>query len=324
MQIRRTVSRAACATAITVAASLFGQSAAATDLSNSVTGSLSGYGTAINYRVFEPQIAAGQKAPLVLFLQGMGDRGTDNVHQTDWINGLVKATKSGEHAAYVLAPQIDVNSWFQSYSNTPTPAMKLTIDALKQTIKDENVDTSRVYVTGLSMGGMGTWDILQREPGMFAAAVPMSGGGDEKSVGKFKDVPIWAFHGDADKIVPVAESRTMIDAFRKAGGDAKYTEVKGGGHVIWDDIYTDAGGQLYDWLFDQKLDKVDAAGANPDADPAITPVAPIRNSGGFHAPILVSSDEALASAGAAVPEPTSLGAVAIAGLTLLKRRTRRA
>jgi predicted peptidase len=313
MQIRRTVSRAACA----AAAAILAHTAAATDLSNSIAGSLSGHGTSIQYRLFEPQIAPAQKAPLVLFLQGMGDRGTDNVHQTDWINGLVNATKSGAHAAYVLAPQIDTNSWFQSYSNTPTAAMQLTIDALKQTIKNQNVDTSRVYVTGLSMGGMGTWDILQREPGMFAAAVPMSGGGDEHSVSKFKDVPVWAFHGDADTIVPVGESRSMVDALRSAGGDVKLTEIKGGGHAIWDDIYTDAGGQLYDWLFEQKL-RGDA-----DADPVITPAAPVGSSlGRFHAPSL-SVDEGLASVGAAVPEPTSLGVVALAGLALLKRRDRR-
>src|SRR4051812_18082793 len=226
--------------------------AAATDLSNSITGSVTDGHSTVPYRVFEPQgLAPGQKAPLVLFLQGMGDRGTDNVSQTNWMGGLVNATKSGQYASYVMAPQIDTNSWFQSYSSTPTTAMKLTIEALKKVIDTENVDTSRVYVTGLSMGGMGTWDILGREPDLFAAAVPMSGGGDTRTASKIKDVPVWAFHGSEDSIVPVTETRKMIDALRDAGGSPKYTEVQGGDHVIWGPIYADESDTLYPWLFSQ-------------------------------------------------------------------------
>src|SRR4051794_28334589 len=171
----------------------------ATDLSTSVTGSVSDGSSSLPYRLFEPQgLPTGQKAPLVLFLHGMGDSGTDNIAQTRLMGGLVNATQSGQYASYVLAPQIDTHSWFQSFSSTPTEAMKLTIDALKKGINTENIDTSRVYVTGLSMGGMGTWDILGREPKMFAAAVPMSGGADLKTASKIKDVPIWAFHGGGE------------------------------------------------------------------------------------------------------------------------------
>jgi len=270
-----------------------GGSALATDLSNSLTGSVSdGTGT-LPYRLFEPTgLADGQKAPLVLFLHGMNDRGTDDVAQTNWMGGLVNATKSGQYASYVLAPQIDTHSWFQSFSSTPTEAMKLTIQALKSVINTENVDTSRVYVTGLSMGGMGTWDILAREPKLFAAAVPMSGGGDVQTAATITDIPIWAFHGGADSIVPVSATRDMMQALKDAGGDPKYTEIAGADHAIWGPIYADANDTLYPWLFSQHLGSattVDTTGA--------TVVAP-------------------------TPEPGSITLLTIAGVTLLGRRRR--
>lgn len=262
--------------------------------------------------MFHPtDLGPGEKAPLVLFLQGMADRGTDNVHQTDWINGLVRNTQSGEHAAYVLAPQIDTKSWFQSYGNAPTPAMKLTIAAIKQVVKNENVDPSRVYVTGLSMGGMGTWDILGREPGTFAAAVPMSGGGDERTVAKFKDTPVWAFHGSADTVVPVGETRSMIDALTDAGGDPKYTEIAGGGHAIWDAVYNDPTGELYDWMFAQKLGEEPLVAAPVKQASPQAGVTPTLNSIGSGVGVV------------AIPEPLSIGAIALAGVALLTRRRRR-
>jgi predicted peptidase len=268
----------------------------ATDLSSSITGSVSDGSASIPYRLFEPTgVKAGEKAPLVLFLHGMGDRGTDNVAQTEWMGGLVNATRSGPYASYVLAPQIDTNSWFQSFSSTPTGAMKLTISALKKVINTENIDTSRVYVTGNSMGAMGTWDILSREPKLFAAAVPMSGGGDTRTAKTIKDIPVWDFHGDHDSIVPVSASRDMIQALRDAGGDPRYTEIVGGDHVIWDPIYADATHTLYPWLFSQHL----GGGSTVSADAVSAPVV------------------------ATVPEPASIGCIAVAGIALLGRRRRR-
>ena len=283
-------------------------SAFATDLSNSVTGSVSDGSSSIPYRLFEPQgLAAGQKAPLVLFLHGMNDSGTDNVAQTNWMGGLVNATKGGQYASYVLAPQIDTKSWFQSFSSTPTEAMKLTIDALKKVINTENIDTSRVYVTGLSMGGMGTWDILAREPQLFAAAVPMSGGADLKTVSKIKDIPIWAFHGGADSVVPVTEMRATIQALKDAGGSPKYTEVAGADHAIWGPIYADAGNTLYPWLFSQhSADELVATAGETSS----VPVAPEASGA------VVTAD---------VPEPGSITCSALVGIAVLgQRRSRRA
>jgi predicted peptidase len=274
---------------------------AATDLSNSITGSVSDGSASVNYRLFEPQgVSADQKVPLVLYLHGAGDRGTDNVGQTYWMDQLQQQTKSGQYAAYVLAPQIDTNMWFSSKSDTPTEAMKLTISALKQAMADPHVDTSRVYVTGVSMGSFGTWDILRREPGVFAAAVPMSGGGDPSTAEAIKNVPIWAFHGSADDIVNVQTTRDMVAALQAVGGNVKYTEVAGGDHFIWPQVYSDPS--LYAWMFSQHLsDGLDTMAASMgDLMPAAAP--------------------GISIAAAPVPEPMSLGVVALGGLVLLKRR----
>jgi predicted esterase len=239
-------------------------------LQGSVAGSVSDANGTIPYRLFRPQgLAAGEKAPLILFLHGIGDRGTDNIAQLEWMGGLVNNTRSGQYAAYVLAPQIDTHSWFQSFTSTPTPAMQLTMEALDQVINSENVDTSRIYVTGTSMGGMGVWDIMYREPNLFAAGVPMSGGGDPKTASTIKDIPVWAFHGSADPLVPVTDTRNMIQALRDVGGNPKYTEVAGGGHLIWDPIYQDTSHTLYPWLFAQSR----PAPAAPVATPEV--VAPV-------------------------------------------------
>jgi predicted peptidase len=275
------------------------QAGAATDLSNSITGSVSDGSATIPYRLFEPQgVSANQKVPLVLFLHGAGDRGTDNVGQTYWMNQLQQQTKSGQYAAYVLAPQINSNMWFSSNSSAPTEAMQLTMDALKQAMADPHVDTSRIYVTGVSMGSFGTWDILRREPGVFAAAVPMSGGGDPSSAEAIKNVPIWAFHGSADDIVNVQTTRDMVAALQAAGGNVKYTEIAGGDHFIWPQVYSDPS--LYQWLFSQHLgdglDTMSMADMVATA-PTFAPVAPSQ-----------------------VPEPASLALFAIGGVALLRRR----
>lgn len=294
-----------------VAASMlpFASDVRATDLSHTTTGSVSDGTASIPYRLFQPQgEAPGQKVPLILFLQGMGDRGTDNVSQTGWMNNLAAKTSSGQYAAYVLAPQLSTSMWFSTSSNTPTEGMKLTLQALHEAMKNPNVDTSRVYVTGLSMGGFGTWDILRREPNTFAAAVPMSGGGDPSTAAVIKNTPIWAFHGSEDNVVSVDTTRNMVHALTDAGGSPKYTEIAGGGHAIWSDVYADAENTLYPWLFDQRLGN--------GLDPALvtrTIVATAR--------VAVPTVQVVAAA-PPVPEPASLGLLLLGGLSLLARNRR--
>ena len=120
---------------------------------------------------------------------------------------------------------------------------------LDEVMKEYKVDHKRQYLTGLSMGGMGTWSIAIAHPDRFAAIVPICGRGDTSAADKIKNLPCWCFHGDADTAVKVEGSREMIDAM-KAGGEPKYTEYAGVGHNSWDKAYgTD---ELYTWLLEQK------------------------------------------------------------------------
>ena len=112
------------------------------------------------------------------------------------------------------------------------------------------IDPTRIYVTGLSMGGMGTWSLAMAMPDKWAAIAPICGRGDTKTADKIKDLPTWAFHGDADPAVNVSGSRDMIAAIKKAGGQPKYTEYPGVGHNSWDQAY--ATDELYTWLLEQK------------------------------------------------------------------------
>jgi predicted peptidase len=209
------------------------------------------------YRLLEPAgVEAGKKYPVILFLHGAGERGDDNVAQLKYFPEYMLSDENRQqHACYVIAPQCRTGkSWAgRSAENTsePTPQMQVAIQALRDTIKNYPVDTKRIYLTGLSMGGYGSWDLSVRHPDWFAAVAPICGGGDETQAGKIKDLPIWAWHGDADDAVPVERSRKMIEAIKQAGGNPKYTELKGVGHNSWTPAYTDPHGVI-PWLFEQQ------------------------------------------------------------------------
>src|SRR5205085_8289835 len=136
-------------------------------------------------------------------------------------------------------------------SAEPTAQMQVALQALRDTLKNYPVDTKRIYLTGLSMGGYGSWDLATRHSDWFAAVAPICGGGDESQAAKLKNIPIWAWHGDADDAVPVERSRKMIEAIKAAGGMPKYTELKGVGHNSWTAAYTDANGVI-PWMFEQR------------------------------------------------------------------------
>jgi len=281
----------------------------ATPLTHSIVGSVSDGSATLPYRLYEPTgVAADQKVPLVLYLHGMGERGTDNALQTYNMGNLLAHTNSGQYASYILAPQINTSQWFASASANPNEAMKLTLEALHGVIDTNKVDTSRIYVTGVSMGGMGTWDAIRREPGTFAAAVPMSGGYDPHTASLIKDVPVWAFHGDADSIVPVQSTRDMVNALTAAGGDVRYTEIAGGEHTIWDGVYADASSTLFPWLFSQSKssEQVVVAGGEFGAD------VPSSMSG-----------EGIIVPTTPVPEPSVISLGLMIGAGALMRRTRR-
>jgi predicted peptidase len=211
----------------------------------------------LKYRLFKPEGVEG-KLPLVLFLHGAGERGDDNAAQTK--HGVKAFTaRQAKNPHVLVAPQCpkgkkwnDVD-WHAATHRTPekpSEPMALVMELLDVLPKELPIDPARIYVTGLSMGGYGTWDLLSRRPELFAAGVPICGGGDETAAAKIAKVPQWIFHGDKDTVVKPERSRNMVEALKKAGGDPKYTEYPGVGHNSWDQAYGDPA--LFDWLFAQK------------------------------------------------------------------------
>ena len=135
----------------------------------------------------------------------------------------------------------------------PSVPMGLLLELLPKFRDEFAIDTDRIYVMGLSMGGYGTWDMIQRYPEMFAAAVPICGGGDATKAERIARMPVWAFHGNRDTVVPTSRSRDMIEAMRKAGGSPRYTESPGVGHGVWGVAFGDP--ELAKWLFAQRRGK---------------------------------------------------------------------
>ncbi len=129
--------------------------------------------------------------------------------------------------------------------------MAATMEALAALCEEFPIDEQRVYITGLSMGGYGTWDALARYPGKFAAAIPICGGGDPAQAEHMLGTPIWVFHGDEDNAVPVRRSREMVAVLRELGDSPIYTEYEGVGHNSWSETY--ANRVVWDWLFSQRL-----------------------------------------------------------------------
>ena len=204
-------------------------------------------GHEFKYVVFVPHDYKADKAwPTIMFLHGAGERGNDGEAQAKV--GLAPAVRKREKAFPFIAvfPQCQPNKSWQAGSPDAERAMAI----LAEVEKEFRVDADRVYLTGLSLGGMGTWSIGMKHPDRFAALVPVCGRGDNSQAAKIAKLPIWCFHGDADKSVSVEGSRSMIKAIKEAGGEPKYTEYPGVGHNSWDNAYgTD---ELYTWLLAQK------------------------------------------------------------------------
>jgi len=213
------------------------------------------------YRLLKPKdYDAKQKYPLVIFLHGAGERGDDNDKQlVHGMNDFASDENMAKYPCFLIAPQCPSGeAWggINRLAKSPTPPDKLTpaldatLKAVESLRKEFSTDDKRIYITGLSMGGYGTWDALAKRTELFAAAVPICGGGDASQASQIKDIPIWAFHGDEDKTVPPERSREMIEALKSAGGSPKYTEYPGVGHNSWAQTYADPA--VYEWLFAQR------------------------------------------------------------------------
>ncbi|RYE23464.1 MAG: peptidase [Sphingobacteriaceae bacterium] len=164
---------------------------------------------------------------------------------------LSNDTNRVKHRAFIFVPNCPAGSGWGGIPNYPS-IDTLVYKAISTLDKEPGIDTKRRYVTGVSRGGYGSWNFICSRPDMFAAAIPVSGGGDPKFASKIVNVAIWAFHGAKDRNVPVSGSRDMIEAIKKAGGNPKYTEYPNEAHNIWSRVSSTPG--LIDWLFAQKRD----------------------------------------------------------------------
>lgn len=218
-------------------------------------------GNQLHYRIYTPEnLKPEQEIPIILLLHGAGERGSDNKRQiVHGFHQIADYSINNNKPAIIIAPQCPKNKqWVNVKWNTkahdmpeqPSISLKLAIELLKDKITSMPADKSRVYITGLSMGGYGTWDAISRHPNLFAAALPLCGGADTKQASKIAKMPIWTVHGDKDGVIPVSRSRDIVKALKEAGGKPIYTEHPGVGHNVWTKTYSDK--KILDWFFSQK------------------------------------------------------------------------
>jgi predicted peptidase len=179
--------------------------------------------------------------PLVLFLHGAGERGDDI--ETIKKHGLPKLIAQGkDFPCVVVSPQCPVGEWWNV----------VILDALVEKIaSEERIDRDRIYVTGLSMGGFGTWALAIHNPNRYAAILPICGGGEIQRAWAIAKIPAWTFHGDLDPTVPIARSQQMVDALKAAGGSPRFTIYPGYHHDSWTVTYENP--EVIDWLLAQRL-----------------------------------------------------------------------
>ena len=204
-----------------------------------------------------------KKYPLVLFLHGAGSQGDDNESQLMEVpQVLLKASADSKYACFVLAPQCrkeDAWAWFPKYplcetAKEPSKSCRLTLDLIDGLIAKLPIDQQRIYVTGLSLGGEGTFDMITQRPHFFAAALPVCGIADSSKVNLMKHTPLWIFHGDSDEINSVEYSRNLVKAFKRQGLNCRYSEYAGVKHDSWTRAYQEP--ELLKWMFNQKLKRM--------------------------------------------------------------------
>jgi predicted peptidase len=214
------------------------------------------------YQVHEPARAA-EPLPVILFLHGAGESGSDGVAQTTVGIGPAIRRDPARFPALVVFPQASRGYGWSGFN------LAAAVAALEDVESSYTTDRDRVYVTGISMGGYGTWLLALQQPQRFAAAVPVCGGLDRgsamriaalaagsieslhaRAARRIAHVPQWVFHGDADNIIPVEESQVMVAALREAGAKVRYTEYPRVRHNSWDPAYAEP--ELLPWLLAQK------------------------------------------------------------------------
>jgi predicted peptidase len=214
-------------------------------------------GTPVKYRWSAPeQPAPGKTYPLVLFLHGAGERGDDNqAHLKHGVVPIIDGARQLGTPVFLIAPQCPQGRWWSpadasktrlAAATEPNALLEAVLALVSESVKKHPIDPARIHVTGISMGGFATWDLLGRAPRLFASAVPICGGGDPRLADRFKDIPIRAFHGETDPVVPVQATRGMIEALEKAGGKPLVTYYPAVEHDSWTRTY--ANPEVIRWM----------------------------------------------------------------------------
>lgn len=204
----------------------------------------------LNYLIYLPSQMDGQADqnwPLVIFLHGAGERGTDLERVK--MHGLTKMVEAGKEFPFILAaPQCPSESFWDRQLDE--------LDSLlAELLRTYSINTEQIYLTGLSMGGYGTWHWAERRPHAFAAIVPICGGampmlGFPERIKKISHVPVWTFHGADDEVVPLSNSQELVDVLREHNGNVRFTVYEGVGHDSWIRAYQEP--ELIPWLLKQK------------------------------------------------------------------------
>ncbi len=238
-------------------------------------------GFKLPYRLLKPIAPKPDvRYPLVLFLHGSGECGDDNSKQV--IGNVRKLFGRDESRqmfpCYMILPQCPAEGswtngkyWTRDHAQPAEPSKPAAavLALVESMLRNPAIDSDRVYVFGNSMGGYGTWEMISRRPDLFAAAMPICGGGDEAQAVKIANVPTWAFHGELDESVPVARSRDMIKALKDAGAKPRYNEYPGVGHKVWSKAMSE--GDFLPWMFAQKRSARPLTSTRPTTTPTTKP-----------------------------------------------------
>jgi len=199
----------------------------------------------LDYLLYLPEDynSSKKKYPLILFLHGAGERG-DSINLVK-VHGPPKVAEQEGLDFIVVSPQCKSFDRWQS-----DIYLGLLSNLLDQIESDYRIDKRRIYLTGLSMGGYGTWSLAAKEPERFAAIAPVCGGGQPSFAERYSNLPIWVFHGAQDRVVPISRSQEMVDAIKPLNDEVKFTIYPEAGHDSWTETYSNP--ELYQWFLEHK------------------------------------------------------------------------
>lgn len=212
-------------------------------------------GTKVDYLFYLPKDykkEGEQKFPFLIFLHGRGESTGGIQAVAKW--GPPQLVARGEELPFIIvSPQCPAGDFWSSEKQ-----VGVVTELIEGVMSTHAVDPQRVYLTGLSMGGFGSWALAAKSPEKFAAVVPICGAGDPKQANQLKDLPIWVFHGDQDNAIPIKHSNAMVEAIKAAGGSQiRYTTLEHVGHNSWSAAY--ASPDIYDWMLQHTKDQPTAA-----------------------------------------------------------------